>query len=396
MDAPIRLDRKDEIGELSIILENTSNELQNVLRNLEERVKERTIELDDANSKNANRARQLQTIAQVSKATAGVRNVEDLLPEVAQRISEAFGYYHIGIFLLDANREYAVLRASNSEGGRKMLERGHRLKVGHEGIVGFVTNSGRPRIALDVGEDAVYFRNPDLPETHSEIALPLQIGETIIGAIDVQSDQPAAFSQEDLQTLSLLSDQISIAIENSRLFEETRRALSQVESTYAQTTESAWREIARESATSGYRYIKGNIEPLHNTNMSIPATTINNEFNLEIPIMLRGEKLGSLTIRQPSRNRPWSEAESRLYQSIVDRLSFALENARLFSEARKRANFERITSEVSNKISNSVRFETILRTTAEELSRILGGAEVLVQIQPEAVEKPLAKTGSLG
>jgi hypothetical protein len=99
--------------------------------------------------------------------------------------------------------------------------------------------------------------------------------------------------------------------------------------------------------------------------------------------MLRGEKLGALSIHEPGRDHPWSDAEIRMYQSIVERMSFAIENAQLFSDARRRVNFERMTSDISTKISASVRFEMILKTAAEEISRILGGSEVLVQIQPE-------------
>ncbi len=110
-----------------------------------------------------------------------------------------------------------------------MLERNHRLRVGEQGIVGNVTRSGIPRVAMDVGDDAVFFDNPDLPETHSEMALPLQISSQVIGALDVQSTETGAFTDEDIQMLSLLANQVSLAIENARLFEDTRRALAESE-----------------------------------------------------------------------------------------------------------------------------------------------------------------------
>ncbi len=384
LDKPIDLPRKDELGTLASVLDNTRRQIYELLQTLELRVEERTTELTRANEKNERRARQLETIAQVARAVTSLRDLNQLLPEITQQISDSFGYYHAGIFLVDENRDYAVLRAANSKGGQAMLARGHRLKVGRQGIVGNVTNTGRYRAAFDVGDDAVFFNNPDLPETRSEIALPLLIGENIIGALDVQSTEPNAFSEDDIKTLSLLSDQISVAIENARLFDETRQALAQIKELYSESSDSGWQSLTKESSTSGYRYARGSVEPLRKkSEVTIPLTGE----TLEIPILLRGEKLGDLKIRRPGRQSAWSEKESRMYQAIAERMSFALENARLFSDARRRANLERVTAEAATKISSSVRFETILRTAAEEISHLMDGADVLVQIQPGTIDK---------
>ena len=113
---------------------------------------------------------------------------------------------------MDTFGEYAILQAANSVGGQRMLERQHKLKVGQVGIVGYVTGQGKPRIALDVGADAVYFDNPDLPDTRSEMAVPLTIGEKVIGALDVQSEKQSAFNDEDIAVLTTMADQVAIAI----------------------------------------------------------------------------------------------------------------------------------------------------------------------------------------
>lgn len=381
----IQLPRQDELGTLATVLDNTRQQVYELLQTLEQRVEERTSELTRANEKNERRARQLETIAQVARAVTSLRDLNQLLPEITQQISESFGYYHAGIFLLDENGEYAVLRAANSQGGQAMLARGHRLKVGRQGIVGNVTNTGRYRIALDVGDDAVFFNNPDLPQTRSEIALPLMIGENIIGALDVQSTEPNAFSEDDIKTLSLLSDQISVAIENARLFDEIRQTLAQLQETYAESRQAGWQVLAKEISAGGYRYARGSVEPLRKK--AETAAPSNAADMLQVPIMLRGEKLGDLKIRRPGRQTAWTETEARMYQAIAERMSFALENARLFSDARRRANLERVAAEVTTKISSSVQVETILRTAAEEISHLMDGSEVLIQIQPGAVEK---------
>ncbi|MFN2303496.1 MAG: GAF domain-containing protein, partial [Anaerolineales bacterium] len=218
-----------------------NQELRSLQSNLEVLIEERTnelaqrsIELETANQSNQQRAAQFEAIAQVANAIASIRTLKELLPKITQYISEKFNFYHIGIFLNDASNQYAILSAANSEGGQRMLARRHQLKIGEQGIVGSVASTGAPRIALDVGEDATFFNNPDLPNTHSEMALPLTISGKTVGVLDVQSTEPEAFDQDDLQILSILADQVSLAIENARLFEESSKSITEAEALYRQ------------------------------------------------------------------------------------------------------------------------------------------------------------------
>ncbi|MBA3534605.1 MAG: MASE1 domain-containing protein, partial [Ardenticatenales bacterium] len=184
--------------------------LDDYTRDLEKRVKERTAHLE-------RRSVQLQVAAEVARdATTSTHTMDDLLNGAVELIRSRFGFYHAGIFLVDKAGDYAVLRAAASEAAPAMLAQGHKLKIGETGIVGNVTDTGLPRIALDVGADAVHFKNPHLPNTRSEMAIPLKIGGQIIGALDVQSEQEAAFDQDDIATLSTLADQVAIAIQNVR------------------------------------------------------------------------------------------------------------------------------------------------------------------------------------
>jgi GAF domain-containing protein len=157
----------------------------------------------------------------VARDAAFIRDVDALLDQVVRLISERFGFYHAGIFLTEGDQ--AILRAASSEGGQRMLARSHRLAVGKVGLVGYVTGTGRPRIALDVGSDAVHFANPDLPHTRSEMALPLRAGERIIGALDVQSTEPNAFEESDAVVLQTMADQLATALENASLLDNLRR-----------------------------------------------------------------------------------------------------------------------------------------------------------------------------
>jgi methyl-accepting chemotaxis protein len=180
------------------------------------------------------RSVQLQAAAEVSRTAISVRDRDTLLSQVTHLISKQFGFYHAGIFLLDEAEEYAVLQAANSAGGQQMLEKGHRLKVGEQGVVGFVTGTGEPRIVLDVGTDAVHFNNPLLPETRSEMALPLKLGAQIIGALDVQSKQEGAFDEKDATVLQTMADQLAIAIENARLLQETQQTVHELSTAAAE------------------------------------------------------------------------------------------------------------------------------------------------------------------
>ncbi len=187
----------------------------------------------------------LETISKVAREITSIRDLPSVLATATNLVHENFGYYHVGIFLLDERKEYAVLVATNSEGGQKMLERGHQLKIGETGIVGHVAESLQARIALDVGSDAVFFNNPDLPQTRSELALPLVISGQILGVIDVQSTQPMAFKQEDITILQILAEQLAIAIQNASLFSEAEKALESSRLAFGELSREAWSKIPK-------------------------------------------------------------------------------------------------------------------------------------------------------
>ncbi len=199
--------RSDEIGRLAKSFNSMAGELSAMYSSLEDRVTERT--------------HQIQTASEVARDAALIRDVDSLLDAVVRLISERFGFYHAGVFLVDGND--AVLRAASSEGGRRMLARSHRLAIGKVGIVGYVTGTGKPRIALDVGADAVHIASSDLPHTRSEMALPLRIGDRVLGALDVQSTDPNAFDDHDVVVLQTMADQLATALENARLLASLSR-----------------------------------------------------------------------------------------------------------------------------------------------------------------------------
>jgi GAF domain-containing protein len=374
-----------------------SNQQLTELRDqLELRVEDRTRELanrnqelDQANSQIQRRATQFEALAQVTRAITSIRDLQELLPHITTVISDHFGFYHVGIFLLDDANEFAVLSAANSAGGKQMLERRHRLRVGEQGIVGNVTLTGNPRIAMDVGVDAVFFDNPELPDTHSEMALPLKSGKLIVGALDVQSIERGAFTQEDIQMLGLLADQVSLAIENARLFDETRRALSEAESISHQLTREAWARMPVENKLLGYRYSIAGSSPL---NGPLDVTELNKSKNkgnqkessqVIVPIELRGETIGTLVVQSPS-TAALNQDQIDLIKAVAERVALSAENARLFEETTRRAERERLVSDITGKIRSVNDPQSMIQTAMEELRKALGASKV--EVIPQAVK----------
>ena len=348
--------------------------LQTNQANLEERVNERTAELKIANERNERRTMQFELIARIARTISSTQSLDTLLPQITETISTQFSFYHIGIFLLDNSREYAVLVASNSPGGKRMLQRNHRLRVGETGIVGFVTDYGQPRVALDVGLDAVFFNNPDLPETHSEIALPLRIGTDLFGALDVQSTETNAFSQEDVSILTTLADQVSIAIQNARSYQQSREAVGQAEAASKQMGEQQWQQFLTKQPVDGF-YFDG-VET-----KTISAYEKQRSHSLAIPLTLRGTRIGTIKLSSPDSNRVWTEDEIAIVQATAERTALALESARLLQEAQKRAAKERAISQISARIGGLVNLENIVQTTIQQLGSTLPGTDIAIQFE---------------
>ena len=336
-----------------------------------------------------NKTSKLETIAKVSREITSFRDLASLLTAATNLIYENFGYYHVGIFLLDERKEFAVLAASNSEGGKRMLERGHLLKVGETGIVGYVSQSLEARIALDVGKDAVFFNNPDLPETRSELALPLVVNTQILGVLDVQSTHPEAFDQEDIKTLYILADQLAIAIQNANLFSEAEKALESTRATYGQLSREAWNRILRSQARVGFLATPPStvqiqseaLEP--NIAKAIETGDLIHDadgLTISVPVKIRGQIIGAIRLKKSDIAEAWTQDETNLAIALSDQLSGALESARLYRESQQRAYRESLVSDISARINASATRDLIIRETVQELGQSLLNTSVTFQL----------------
>ena len=396
-DQHIDINTHDEIGDLAKIFNGMAGEIQSLISSLEQRVAERTTDLELSRQQSVKRANELQSISEISKIITGEQKLENLLPLITRLVSERFNFYHTGIFLIDSTHQFAILQAANSSGGKIMLERGHKLEVGESGIVGYVAGSGLPRISLDVGQDAVFFNNPDLPNTRSEMALPLKVYDRTVGVLDVQSESPGAFTENDINTLSILADQIAIALENTRLFTQTQQALDEAQALYRQNLQEGWKTFSREkefigyqqSLTSGKKLTEivelDEIQQAMNCGevLIFHADGVTQEASIVVPIKLRGQIIGNINIKAPTKNRQWSADEVNLAETISERLSIALENARLIQESQRQVIKEQTISEVTGKIGASINLKNVLQTAVEELGRAMPGSDVIIQFKSD-------------
>ncbi len=391
--ARVKIDTDDEIKELSNSMETMGDRLQRIVMEMEKRINERTVELE-------NRSKLMQAATEVGRIAATYRDLDVLLPKISRLISERFGYYHVGIFLLDDTGEYAVLRASNSDGGQRLLKRNHKLQVGRQGIVGYVAGSQKPRIALDVGEDAIFLTNPELPLTRSEMALPLLAGGKVLGALDIQSVHSNAFSEETISVMQVAADLLAVAIENASLFSESKAALVSMRKAYGDVSEKSWIERMASkvgiSSPIGYRSIERGSYPINlnenqNTNLEAenapfiiignkpePETLSKSASRLSIPIKVRDNVIGFVdTFKSPDTGR-WSSEEQEAINSLVDQLGVALESARLYENSQLQTQREHLVGELTSRLQESLDVDNVLRAAVIEIRTALGLNDVSI------------------
>jgi GAF domain-containing protein/HAMP domain-containing protein len=382
-----QMNRKDEIGTLANSFNAMAAELQTLVRTLEEQVTERT----QAFEKQTN---YLRVASEVARDSANAKNLDDLLNQASALVMNRFGFYHTGIFLLDDDQEYAILRASPTEAGQEMLQRRHKLKVGQVGIVGYAAATGVPRIALDTGKDVAYFNNPLLPQTRSEAAIPLKANEKTIGILDVQSTEPDAFTPDDISTLQIMADQLALAIERVQLLETMQQNYEELQSAYQRFTRESWQGFELdEDFKPGYHYDGVKITPLETYPLPtrsllqrgraviLPQRDTAKETQVAAPIKLREQVIGVLAITFASDEVTKDVLE--MIEETANRLAVSLENARLYTETQKLVERERAVSEISSQITTSFNIENILRTAVMEIGRLAPDAEVSVQLEQE-------------
>jgi len=341
---------------------------------LEQRVQERTQDI-------TRRMVQIRTVSELTRSMSAVTDPDELLRQNIELIRERFDLYYVGIFLLDAAGAYAVLRAGTGEAGRKMLADGHRLAIGGSSMIGWTIMNRQPRIALDVGADAVRFSNPNLPLTHSELAIPIIVRDKILGAMTVQSSEANAFDRDDIEVLQGLADGLGTALDNANQFQETRQNLEEFRALNLENLQRAWAETIATYGELSYSY--------ENTGMPA-AGNGENAHTIEVPLTLRNEVIGHILL-ETDRSK-LSDDEVTFVDNITNQTAIALENARLLEETERRAIQEQKLNELTSRFSRALSIDEILRAAAQELGQLPAVAGVSVRLAPGGT--PTQTTGA--
>jgi GAF domain-containing protein/HAMP domain-containing protein len=373
LTAEAKVRGQDEIGTLALAINTMTSSLRNMIQSLEQKVEERTTDL-------VHKSVRLQAAAQIAHDAAELQDINTLINRTVDLISSKFGFYHTGIFLIDDSGEYVELQAASSEGGKRMLARGHQLAVGQQGIVGAAAYQNRPRIAMDVGVDRAFFKNPDLPMTRSEAAIPLTVHGKVIGVLDIQSTEESIFETSDIEVFQILADQIALAIQNARLIAETQDALRRLEATATENLRRVWRERIR-GVKNAYRFNSAGLTPGVQFDKAQVSSSFADSNYLNVPITLRGQQIGTIALHRKG-DATWNETDRSLAAEVSDQIGLALENARLLEDAQRHAAQEQSLSELSASLSRSLDSDMILQTTVRELHKLPNVSEVSVYLTP--------------
>jgi len=352
-----------ELAELATDLNVMTENLSSLINALEQRVAERTAEI----SQQADHRRAASYIA---RQTAEAQDLSSLLNTVVSLVTEQFGFYHTGIFLINETGTEVILQAASSEGGQRMMESGHSLSVGAQGIVGHVVGQKQSHIALDVGPDAVFFNNPDLPMTRSEIVLPLLVRNKVLGILDIQSDKPQAFTTEDKDVLETLAEQVAVAIDNTRLIDESQAAFMQLEALTTLRTREIWGQKLQE---------KEHVFTYTPLGLRAEKFASDGDNEVIVPITLRGQRIGKISIARKS-DAEWKKVDGDLIAEVASQVGLAVDNIRLLEQATQRAKQEQIVGEMALRFSQALDIDSLLQTATRELGQLPGVEEATVFI----------------
>ncbi|MBW8011712.1 MAG: GAF domain-containing protein [Chloroflexi bacterium] len=352
-------------------LENSLSTLEDSLfseKKLTEELEEEHARLERRSTDLERRVLQIRTAADISRLISAVLDPQAVLQQVVDLVKERFDLYYVGVFLLDDNKQFAVLSAGTDEAGRQMLENEHKLLVGGSSMVGWAIANQQARIALDVGQDAIRFKNPYTPLTRSELALPLVAGEEAIGAITIQSSEQQAFDEDDITVLQSIADSLTTSIRNAELYQQIENNLEDISTLNRQYFSKAWSDVVRSGITLSYTTEADN----YSEDEKLPDP-------LKVPLTLRGEQIiGNITLE--SERGEWTAEELDFIEAVSTQAALALENARLLEETQLRATHERLLSDISGSLRETLDMDSVLQTAVREIGLKMGINEVEVRM----------------
>ena len=341
----------DEMGIVTVQFNRMVARLESLQSTLEQQVIERT--------------KQLAATNEVGRVAASSLDPEQLLASVLPLFPEQFGYYYAAIYLLDPSGKWAELREATGEAGRVLKQNHHRLEVSGKSMVGTAIREQSPRIAQIASDEKQRLDNPLLPYTRSEIALPLMVGDRVLGALNVQSTREADFGPQVVETMKNMAGQVAIALENARLFQEAQQMIRELRTVHQQYLLEGWSGFSEENSKLEYH---------------IGDEEDDTSRKLEASISLRDQVLGEIVLEGQGE---WTPDQQSLVDAIATQAAIALENARLVSESRQIAVRERMVAEINSKIWSSATIDGVLQTVIKELGRRLNASSATIELNAD-------------
>ena len=378
-----------------------------------------------------NQIAKIQTAAEIARDISSALDLDELLLKTVNLIHDRFAFYYAAIFLVDNTGNNVVIREATGEAGVQMKRTSYKLAIGSKSVVGFVAGQGEPLLVNDTTKDATYLPHDLLPDTRAEAAIPLKIGERILGVLDVQSMIPFSISPSELNTLQLLADQVAIAVNNTELFAEIQEHLSQHRLLHHITTSAASGTTLEEALTSaveglqvtlggdrvailladternnlvvkawvGYSeeairmtipfgsgvtgWVAAHRKPLRVNDIAQDARYIqasaNTRSELALPLIFRNDILGVLNV-ESEQVAAYTENDEEMLGTLAGSLAAIIANTRLVEQIRKQAERERLLYEITSKIRRSTDINTILSTTIDEIRRATGANRAQITI----------------
>lgn len=356
---------RNEIGLLAATFNTMTDQLRELIGSLEERIAART--------------RRLEIAATLGERVSALLNFEELLRVVVNQVKDNFHYYHAHIYILDDKDERLVMTEGTGSAGAEMKAKGHSIPL--NAPTSLVARAARTAqiIRVDnVREVVDWLPNPLLPDTYSEMAVPIILEGQVAGVLDVQQDKIAGLDEGDANLLRSLANQVAVAIRNARQFAEVETALAEARAAQERYLKQAWEEIRVAPQDTYYHYQQSGSLPLSSETQSQTA--------LEAPIRLQNQTIGVIQLHDPERAHPWSERELALVDAVTEQIAQVAENIRLFEETRQRAGREQSIREITDKLRAAPNLDALLETAARELGQRLGVRHTVLELGIEAAK----------
>ena len=362
-DYTIRVPHRDDRSEMGILgqaFNSMAEEVQTLVTGLESRV--------------ADRVKDLEATLEVGRLATSIQNAEQLLPRLADAIRESFDLYYTQIYLLDEARRYAILQAGTGQVGRRLIRQKHRIDLEETSIVSRTVQSQRSVLVTDTESSSIHLPNPLLPDTRSELAIPLSVGGNLLGVVDMQAIEPGTFNEENVRVFESMATQIAGALQSNNALGEAAQAIRRADELNRRLTRENWEGYLGRAASGervGYQYDLESPTPINSKQDLETLMPEDTASRAKIPIRLGSQQVGNILVGD-AEGKEWSPDELRLIEDVAARVAQSIEQLRAFDETESRARELAIVAEVSARATSTLDANDLLKSVADLTKKSFG------------------------